>query len=109
MRFSSSLILCAAALSLGLAGCATDRDTRPAFVDLDKDGDGALTRSEAAGNPELLARFNELDKDGDGRLSRTEYLQWAAGKDIRGVRERAADVIDPDERPAATGGSGARR
>lgn len=57
---------------------------RPAFSDLDLDGDGSLTLEEmqSAGQ----ARFAEADTDGDGNLSRDEMLAAAA--------ERMATMID---------------
>jgi len=57
---------------------------RPAFSDLDINGDGSLTLEEmqSAGQ----ARFAEADTDGDGNLSRDEMLAGAA--------ERMATMID---------------
>lgn len=42
----------------------------------DKDGDGALSRSEAeAGMPMLWRRFDQLDKNKDGKITRDEMMQ----------------------------------
>jgi Ca2+-binding EF-hand superfamily protein len=47
---------------------------------LDKDGDGALSESEA---PERMKeRFSEFDKDSDGKLSQDE-LRGAAPRQLR--------------------------
>ena len=79
---------------------AADRDAKsgaPGFNELDKDNDGQLTRGEAAGNASLVKRFSEADSDKDGRLSRGEYLATMGAKDLRGVRERLADAIEPGD------------
>lgn len=71
MEFTRSAAL---ALTFGTAQGAGDKQARevPGFNEMDKDADGALTRTEAAGNPALLALFKEADDDGDGKLSRLE-------------------------------------
>lgn len=51
-----------------LAGCSD-----PRFDELDKNGDGMITRDEAAEDPQLLERFGALDENLDGRLNRVEY------------------------------------
>jgi hypothetical protein len=95
----------AAALAIGTAHAADDPKDSKGFNELDRNDDGALSRAEAAGNPALLARFNEVDGDDDGKLSRVEYLKTMASKDFRSLREKAADFIDPDEKPASSGSS----
>lgn len=45
----------------------------PSFDELDQDGDGFISREEAAVVPGLAAHFPAFDHDGDGRLSRSEY------------------------------------
>lgn len=81
MKFAF-LLLCTAAMSLALTGCATKRNQPPDFNQLDTDGDGSLSRSEALGNPGLSARFDSIDGDRDGKLSRFEYLQDAGKRDL---------------------------
>ncbi|MCS6767066.1 MAG: hypothetical protein MO847_12085 [Candidatus Protistobacter heckmanni] len=39
---------------------------------IDKDGDGMISREEAAARPELLKRFDKLDTNGDGKLDMME-------------------------------------
>jgi hypothetical protein len=43
------------------------------FDVLDRNGDGAISRVEALGNPEIHKRFAAFDADNDGVLSRPEY------------------------------------
>jgi Ca2+-binding EF-hand superfamily protein len=57
---------------------------RPAFSDLDINGDGSLTLEEMLSARQ--ARFAEADTDGDGNLSRDEMLARAT--------ERMATMID---------------
>ena len=44
-----------------------------AFSKADTNGDGKLTRAEAAQLPAIAARFDLLDKDKDGTLSLEEF------------------------------------
>ena len=50
------------------------------FASLDKNGDGFISRDEAAGSPHA-ADFVSLDKNSDGRLSKAEHA--AASKAVR--------------------------
>jgi Ca2+-binding EF-hand superfamily protein len=82
------------------------------FADLDRDGDGFLSRTEAAriptaafleaflqgGVPEAkgnVAPFTDLDTDGDGRISRQEFDAWyrRAGLDHLRVVSVPSDPI----------------
>jgi Ca2+-binding EF-hand superfamily protein len=90
------------ALMLGTAHAASgDKQSRdvPNFNQMDKNNDGALTRSEAAANPRLLAHFDKVDDDGDGKLTRGEYLAVMARQDLHTVRETLAEFIDPEGKP----------
>ena len=49
-----------------------------AFTRADTNGDGRLSREEAAHFPEIAARFDELDKNHDGFLSFDEFAIGAA-------------------------------
>ena len=58
---------------------AKDRQAmESAFARADSNGDGKLTREEAARMPEIAARFDELDKNKDGVLSMEEFSAVAA-------------------------------
>jgi hypothetical protein len=48
------------------------------FEELDANGDGAVSKDEAAVDPALAQAFGTLDKDADGRLSPVEYAAYNA-------------------------------
>lgn len=60
---------------------------RKGFNDMDKNNDGKLSRAEAAGNKDLLARWKAADTDGDGMLTRAEYLKEMAKKDANTAKQ----------------------
>ncbi len=45
-----------------------------AFMRADANGDGKLSKAEAARLPAVAAKFDALDKDKDGMLSMGEYM-----------------------------------
>lgn len=48
------------------------------WSDLDGDGNGTLSASEAEGMPSLAKIFAEADADANGELSQDEYKAWVA-------------------------------
>src|SRR5262245_1758700 len=72
-------LLAAVLLVASMPACAADTTTLPpqdrpaAFRQLDTDGDGYISRREAAAHPEVAANFDRADADGDGRLSLAEF------------------------------------
>ncbi|HEY0860487.1 MAG TPA: EF-hand domain-containing protein [Pseudoxanthomonas sp.] len=50
------------------------------FEELDANGDGAISKDEAAIDPPLAQAFGTLDADADGRLTPTEYAAYAQGQ-----------------------------
>jgi Ca2+-binding EF-hand superfamily protein len=44
------------------------------FLELDRDGDGYLTRDESAGDPTINEHFTTLDRDGNGKLYESEIV-----------------------------------
>jgi len=72
------LIACAAALGIagtalaGDAGNSNPRDNPPAFKDLDKNADGAISPDEAR-DTWLAMAFDEVDVNHDGQISEVEY------------------------------------
>jgi Ca2+-binding EF-hand superfamily protein len=74
----------------GTGTTAKAKSNDPGFNNLDKDHDGALSRTEAAGNAELVKKFKEADKNGDGKLTRAEYLSVMVKKDAKVVKEKVS-------------------
>jgi hypothetical protein len=54
------------------ANGANDGGAAAMFKSLDKNGDGFISKDEAAGSPHA-AEFAALDKNGDGKLSKAEH------------------------------------
>ena len=65
----SRLALLAAACVIGAPALAAG------FTDLDRDGDGFVTRNEAADLAGFGSAFAEADDDGDGRLDADEFVK----------------------------------
>ena len=60
--------------STGTGPAAT---VRYSFEMVDRNGDGLITRAEAALVPELLKNFGNLDRNNDGRLDRAEFVVFS--------------------------------
>ena len=54
----------------------------------DKDGDGVISRDEAASMPRMAERFDQLDANTDGRVSREEMRQLRGQKHRQEPRSR---------------------
>ena len=101
MKFAKT-VLAAAAMALACgAAFAADNDNKhhKGFNDMDKNADGKLTRAEAKGNKELLARWKEADSNNDGFLTRTEYLALMAKREGEFTAEDAVALMS-DVMPA---------
>jgi len=103
MRFAKT-VLAAAAMALACgAAFAADNDNKhhKGFNDMDKNADGKLTRAEAKGNKELLARWKEADSNNDGVLTRTEYLKLMAKIDAHTVKEKVSKAPEAVKKETA--------
>lgn len=99
MKFARTMLIAGAAATLALGSAfAADKSAKndtaksqdPGFNNLDRNGDGQLSRAEAAGNPYLAKRFKEADRNGDGKLTRTEYLRVMTAKDVGSIKEKVS-------------------
>jgi Ca2+-binding EF-hand superfamily protein len=82
MKLARTVLAASMALGCALA-FAGDAHARQGFNDMDKDADGRLTRAEAAGNKNLLERWDRADANHDGVLTRSEYLDALARRQDR--------------------------
>jgi Ca2+-binding EF-hand superfamily protein len=87
-----AITLTALAVAVGSAYAADKKKT--GFDALDKNNDGYLTRTEAAGNPRLLKGFDVADKNNDGKLSRSEYLAATTKRKVKDAFHKESDA-DP--------------
>ena len=75
-----SLLATTLAAFLGFAGSAwanDDAGSDARFRELDRNGDGYVSRDEGRDAEELNTRFSELDVNNDGKLSSDEYAVLA--------------------------------
>ena len=98
-------ILLSAAFAALIAAAAPARANGDAgsdarFSDLDRNGDGFVSRDEGRDAEELNTRFSELDANNDGKLSRDEYAVLQ-----QEVMEKLAKQRQSTRRTSAAGGS----
>src|SRR5262249_5505362 len=74
--------------------------TEKYFEELDLNGDGYVSLAEAAGNEEVVKRFDKADRNRDGKLSRKEFAN------LKNVKVRVAAKKKPPS--AAVGGTAPR-
>ena len=77
MKLSRYWIAGAAAALLPVAGAMAQSPTEPAqkgatFESLDSNGDGRISKEEAASNADVTAQFSRYDQNGDGYIEKAE-------------------------------------
>lgn len=50
---------------------------KPSFEALDRNGDGFISRAEAARSPALAANFDELDRNRSNSLDKSEFVSFS--------------------------------
>jgi hypothetical protein len=87
--FETRSLLLVAGWTLGAAGAAfaqstaapataapaADPEVTAAFLKADKNGDGKLSKEEAAMLPSLSANYDKADADKDGSISQPEFIK----------------------------------
>jgi EF hand len=80
VALAAALLAAAPPAQAQTAAPAGKEAAEAAFKRADANGDGKLSKEEAARLPEIAARFDELDKDKDGALTLVEYLAGMGAK-----------------------------
>lgn len=98
MKRLTLLAAAAFALSTGWAfaagsAFAADDKKDPNFNAMDKDNDGYLTRTEGAGNKNLVRKWKEADRNHDGKVSRAEYLMVMGKQDVKSAAEKVEKTL----------------
>lgn len=106
------LVAAALALAVGSANAADTKATAdkigtdkkdPGFNNLDKNHDGTLSRTEAAGNPMLAKKFKDADRNHDGKLSRTEYLMTMTAQDASTAKKKVQGAMNRKDQNKQSG------
>jgi hypothetical protein len=96
------------------------------FDALDLDGDGYVSLAEAAGNADVVLRFDRADRNRDGRLSfkefgrlakmkvrtfeaKREHVRSTLARDARAAEKEATAEAAPQAAVSAAAGGSARR
>ena len=81
-----------ASSSTGANAPVSGADKDRVFKRLDMDGDGSISKAEAAGNAKLMTGFDAADKDHDGKLSRSEYDNMGSAPQAKAKAKNPAKV-----------------
>jgi len=78
MKAMSVMGLAVLGLMAGAVGASEmqGKEGKSDFDKLDTDRDGSLSAFEVQADMKLLERFTELDKNGDGKLSKEEFAAY---------------------------------
>lgn len=108
-RSSILLLACAVAASAGTAWAAIGPYAHGG-TRVDADGDGVITRAEAAARPRLAARFDRLDRNRDGRIDAAERAEHRGRRHRHGGGLERIVALDAngDGRIALTEAAGSR-
>ena len=83
---------------------APKTDEAALFKSLDIDGDGLVSKAEAAGNAEVTQAFDRADRNRDGKLSVAEYERYGKAQAKAKAKTKQA-AARKSERSASAGGT----
>lgn len=75
---------------------------------LDIDGDGTVSRAEAAGNAEVTLGFDRADRNRDGKLTAAEWQRYERWQEQRAKAREARLARAKANQSAAAGGTAPR-
>jgi Ca2+-binding EF-hand superfamily protein len=106
-------VLTASALAVASAYAdtgTTNERSKAEFKSLDIDGDGLVSKAEAAGNAEVVQAFDRADRNRDGKLSAAEYERYgkaqAKAKAKSAARKAEGSASAGATKPRTQGTSG---
>jgi hypothetical protein len=91
-------LLVAAAAAPAMAQETTAAGSGQSWASLDTNGDGNLSKQEAAAHSTLASVFDKVDADGDGQITGQEYSNYLAST-AAPEAATSADVADPVSEP----------
>jgi hypothetical protein len=77
----------------------------PGLPGLDIDGDGFVSRAEAAGHAEVTAGFDRADRNRDGRVSQAEWQRYEKWQEKRAKAKAAREARLAKARESASAGA----
>lgn len=85
-----------------------DIPSRPADG-VDIDGDGQISRAEAAGNAELSLAFDRADRNRNGKISTAEWQRYEKWREKRDKAREARLAKSKAKESAAAGGTASKK
>lgn len=92
----------------GGATAQSGADKAAAFKSLDLDGDGMVSKAEAAGHAEVTLAFDRADRNRDGKLTLAEYERYGKAKAAKAAAKSRQATARKAERSASAGGTKAK-
>ncbi|MGD8558639.1 MAG: EF-hand domain-containing protein [Gammaproteobacteria bacterium] len=87
MRYALVTGAVAALLSFSVSAGEGDMAHNKMFKQLDKDGNGIISKEEAGANKELTEAWKELDKDTSGGLEMSEFAAFESAEAFTPMEE----------------------